>query len=137
MGIYQSSQPNTDAIKTALKLKWAVDNIAQPHLARQYPRLNYKIEYTVGIDCSELLVVRGGVRDNNDLAWIGDAANIAAKLNGLPSDYPTRITHRVFEKLTDDGKYGGNPRRLMWEKRSWTPMNNMTIYRSNWLWKIS
>ncbi|MEL6641882.1 MAG: adenylate/guanylate cyclase domain-containing protein [Pseudomonadota bacterium] len=136
MGIFQGNTPNTDAVKVALKLKWAVDNIITPRLKSQYPNTKYVLKHTVGIDCTELLAVRAGVRDSNDLAWIGNAANVAAKLNGLSSEYPTWITFRVFDKLADDGKYGGDPRRLMWERRSWTPMSDMTIYRSNWHWKF-
>lgn len=136
MGVFRTTTPNTDAVKTALKLKWAIDNLAQPTLRKNYPNSKFKIKHTVGIDCSEVLVVRGGVRDYNDLAWIGNAANIAAKLNSLPSDHPTWITHRVFDKLANEGKYGGNPRRLMWDRRSWTAMDNMTVYRSGWHWGI-
>ncbi|MFQ1702048.1 hypothetical protein ACJ5NV_15770 [Loktanella agnita] len=136
MGVFRGDRPNTSAVKAALKLKWAVNNIVSPKLTAQYPNSKYKMRYTVGIDCSEVLVVRGGVRDSNDLAWIGNAANIAAKLNTLPSEYPTWITHRVYEKMADEAKFGGNPRRHMWEKRPWTAMGDMTIYRSNWQWSF-
>jgi class 3 adenylate cyclase len=136
MGVFQTKSPNTDAVRAALKLKYAVDEIITPRLRSQYPGSNYTLRYTAGIDCSELLVVRGGVRDYNDLAWIGNAANIAAKLNSLSSDYPTWITHRVYNKLADEGKYGGNPRKNMWESRRWTTMNDMTIYRSSWKWVV-
>jgi len=136
MGIFQTQTPNSDAVIAALKLNYAVKKLIQPRLLSQYPSSEFKIKHTVGIDCSEMLVVRGGVRDDNDLAWIGNAANIAAKLNSLSSEYPTWITHRVHERLTEAAKLGGNPRRNMWEQRSWTSMGNMTIYRSNWSWKI-
>ena len=136
MGVFQGEGANTNAVKAAFKLKWAVDNIVGKGLSRYYPRKDYSLKYTVGIDYSELLAVRSGIRDSNDLAWIGDAANTAAKLNELPSSYPTWITHRVFDQLADEGKYGGQPRRMMWEKCSWTAMDNMTIYRSNWHWGL-
>lgn len=136
MGIFQGDNANTDAVKAALKLKWVVDNIVSKRLSRQYPRKAYQLKYTVGIDCSQLLAVRSGIRNSNDLAWIGDAANLAAKLNNLPSDYSTWITHRVFDELVDVAKFGGHPSQSMWEKRSWTAMGDMTIYRSNWSWAL-
>ena len=84
-----------------------------------------------------MLVVRGGVRNNNDLAWIGNAANIAAKLNALSSDFPTWITHRVYDGMAEEVKFSGNPKLNIWEERSWTPMDKMTIYRSHWQWPLS
>ena len=120
-----------------MKINWAVRNIINPRLVLQYPNTKYQLKHTVGVDCSDILAVRGGVRDNNDLAWIGNAANIAAKLNSLSSDYPTWITHRVYNKLSDQAKFSGEPRRSMWEQRIWKPMNDMVIYRSNWQWVIS
>ncbi|UWQ84571.1 adenylate/guanylate cyclase domain-containing protein [Leisingera caerulea] len=136
MGVFNGSTPNTDAVKAALKINYAAKKVIAPRLLGQYPRVSYKLKHTVGIDCSDILVIRGGVRDNNDLAWIGNAANIAAKLNALSSDYPTWITHRVFDKMAGEAKYGGSPRRLMWDERKWSSMDNMRIYRSNWWWAI-
>ncbi|WP_293576812.1 adenylate/guanylate cyclase domain-containing protein [Phaeobacter sp.] len=137
MGVFDGDTPNTDAVKAALKINYAVKEIISPRLLLQYPGTKYGLKHTVGIDCSDILVIRGGVRDNNDLAWIGNAANIAAKLNSLPSEYPTWITHRVFDKMADKAKFGGSPKRSMWEECSWTPMDGMRIYRSNWKWKVS
>jgi class 3 adenylate cyclase len=136
MGIFRGNTPNTEAVKAGLKLKWAVDNIVTPKHKSQYPNTKYQLKHTVGIDCSEVLVVRSGVRDNNDLAWIGNAANIAAKLNGLSSEFPTWITQRVYDKMLDEAKFGGNPKRNMWEKRSWTAMDKMRIYGSKWQWSF-
>ena len=136
MGVFRNDRPNTSAVKAALKLKWAVDHIIAPRLHRQYPNSKYQLKYTVGIDTSDLLVIRGGVRNNNDLAWIGNAANIAAKLNTLSSDIPTWITHRVYDRMADEVKFGGNPKRNMWERRIWTAMDEMTIYRSHWHWSL-
>lgn len=136
MAIFLGAESCTTAVIAALKLNWAVINIIRPALSRQYPNLDYKLKHTVGIDFSSLLVVRGGIRDNNDLVWVGTAANHAAKLNALNADFPTWITSRVFGRLADRAKYGGTPRRLMWEKRSWTAMGGAEIYRSNWHWRL-
>jgi class 3 adenylate cyclase len=44
-----------------------------------------------------------GVRAVKDMAWIGSAANYAAKLNsfdGIDHDYPIRITENTYQKLS-------------------------------------
>jgi hypothetical protein len=84
------------------------------------------------IDTSELRAIRTGVRGGNDLVWVGRAASYAAKLTSLSDEYSTRITDSVFKQLNESEKYGGNPKKLMWEPMVWTARNNLSIHRSNW-----
>jgi class 3 adenylate cyclase len=123
------------AARTALKLKWAVRNIVQPAMKEIYDT-DFIIAHTVGIDVSDLRAVRTGVRGDNDLVWVGRAANYAAKLTTLSSDYQTRITKSVYDKLSSSVKNStdGKP---MWEEKTWTAMNNMLIYRSAWGWVLN
>jgi class 3 adenylate cyclase len=137
MGVFLGQTKNTDAVKAALQLNWVVKNLINRRIKSQYPNANYEVRHTVGIDTSELIAIRAGVRDSNDIAWIGGAANHAAKLNGLSSNWSTRITGTVYDRMLDQAKFGGDPRRNMWEKRVWTPMENMTIYRSSGTWSIN
>ena len=60
------------------------------------------------------MVARTGIRGSNDLVWVGNAANIAAKLAAMDDNYATYITEDVFKRLSDKTKYGGDPKRLMW-----------------------
>lgn len=136
MGLFMLENPNTNAVKAALKLKWAISNIVNPKLKDRYPNSGYVLRHTVGIDSSEMLAVRAGIRGSNDLSWIGSSANIAAKLNSLSSEYPTWITHRVYDVMAKEAKFSSKDGRAMWERRRWTAMNDMTIYRSNWGWVI-
>lgn len=92
------------------------------------------IAHTVGIDVSDLRAVRTGVRGDNDLVWVGRAANYAAKLTALPSTFQTRITKDVYDKLSRDSKVSNG--KSMWEIVTWTAMNNITIYRSAWGWVV-
>ncbi|RYD39908.1 MAG: adenylate/guanylate cyclase domain-containing protein, partial [Verrucomicrobiaceae bacterium] len=72
MGVFIGKTPNTNAAKCALKIKWAVENIVRPKLVSSYSTIKegeYKLSHAVGIDTSEVLVVRGGVRSANDLLW--------------------------------------------------------------------
>lgn len=122
------------AARAALKLRWAVLNIIQPTMKEVYKTTDFVIAHTVGIDVSDLRAVRTGVRGDNDLVWVGRAANYAAKLTTLSSDYPTRITKAVYDGLSSSLRTSNS--KSMWEARTWTNMNNMSIYRSNWNWSI-
>src|SRR6185312_11992977 len=103
---------------------WAVSNIVNPTLKRQYGDTAFQMRHTIGVDTSTLLVSRIGVRNDNDLVWVGRAANYAAKLSELDNDaYSLNITGAVFDKLADTSKFGGEPRQIMWKEFSWTTMN--------------
>lgn len=135
MAVFIGDRKNTDAVQTALRINYARLYIMQPALEKQYPDTTFKIKHTCGIDTSDLFVAKTGIRGSNDLVWVGRAANWAAKLTDLPNSHPTRITKSVFDVMLKEAKYASDG-RLMWEKRSWTPMNNSTIYRSNFWRKI-
>ncbi|MCK9389756.1 MAG: adenylate/guanylate cyclase domain-containing protein [Sulfuritalea sp.] len=103
MGIYIGNEQAGKAVTAALNLSWAVANIINPTFADFYGTDHRPLHHTVGIDCGKLLAAKAGVRDDNDLVWVGPAANYAAKLNsfdGLDPDYPIRITEDVRTQLT-------------------------------------
>jgi class 3 adenylate cyclase len=137
MGVFIDGSQSTRAAKCGLKINRATKNIIMPALKDQYSDTDFTLRHVVGIDTSPLRAARTGVRGDNDLVWVGRAANHAAKLTELDADYATWITGTLFDMLADDAKYADNPSKtLMWEKRLWTPMGNMEIYRSNWTWKV-
>jgi class 3 adenylate cyclase len=136
MAVFIGGSKNTTAARCALKINWAVKNIVNPAIKKQYGDKAYQMDHVIGIDASSLFVCRIGVRNDNDLVWVGRAANYAAKLTTMNTGYPVYITGSVFDRLKDDSKYGGDPRRLMWEERQWTNMSNMRIYRSSWWWSL-
>ena len=135
MAVYIGKNKNTSAAKTALKINWAVLNIINPEIKNQYNN-GYEVKQVVGIDTSKLTAARTGIRGSNDIVWVGRAANYAAKLTELSSDYPSRLTAEVYSRLAEEAKYEGSPRRSMWESVRWTNMNDMQIYRSNWYWGL-
>ena len=136
MGIFIGNSKNSDAAKAALRINWALREIVNPANKKVYADTAYELGHVIGIDTSPILACRIGVRNDNDIVWVGRAANYAAKLSGLNEGYPIYITGDVFHKLNDGSKYGGTPRRLMWEARTWTAMNNMSVYRSDWWWSL-
>ncbi|ESX91206.1 adenylate/guanylate cyclase domain-containing protein [Mesorhizobium sp. LSHC412B00] len=135
MAVYVGDMKNSSAARTALKINWCCKSLIQPALKKQYPDEGYVLHHTVGIDTSTMRVAAAGIRGANDLVWIGRAPNWAAKLCTLPHDYSTWITKAVYDKLEDKSKLATDGRN-MWEARSWTAMDNNTIYRSNFWWPL-
>jgi class 3 adenylate cyclase len=131
MAVFVGNSKNTNAAKAGLGVNYARLHIIQPALEKQYPNSTFKLNHTVGIDTCELFIARTGVRGDNDLVWVGRAANWAAKLNDLPNTYQTRITKAVYDMLHESAKTGSDG-RSMWEQVNWTANSNEVIYRSNW-----
>ena len=76
-----------------------------PSLKAQYPTWPYELKYVVSVDTSELLVGRIGVRNDNDLVWVGRAANQAAKLSALNEEFATYIADSVYGNIHDKVKF--------------------------------
>ncbi|MGH8050722.1 MAG: adenylate/guanylate cyclase domain-containing protein [Arenimonas sp.] len=133
MAIFTGDSKNNSAVRCALKINFAVCEIIRPALKAQYPSKNFVLKHVVGVDTSPLHTARIGVRGDNDLVWIGRAANYAAKLTTL-SQKSTWITKAVYDRLNDERKYVNGV--SMWEARTWTAMNNLPIYSSNYWWRI-
>lgn len=134
MAIFIGDNKYDRAVRAALKLKWAVTKIIQPAMKAMY-KTSFVINHVVGVDVSDLRAVRTGVRGDNDLVWVGRAANYAAKLTSLSSEYSTWITKAVYDNLSVNCKYSND--KSMWEARVWSSMNNLTVYSSNWSWTIN
>lgn len=130
MGIFISGSQCNDAVSCALQLNWAVKNIVQAELNRGWTT-DFKVRHVVGIDTSEIRAARTGVRGDNDIVWIGNAANLAAKLTALNADRPTYITKRVYDLLNDPQKLGPN-KENMWQRSNWAQHNNQEIYSTTY-----
>jgi class 3 adenylate cyclase len=135
MGVFIGGSKNSSAARCALQINHLVSKEINPRLKTRYPNSSFKLEQAVGIDTSKLFVARTGVRGANDLVWVGRAANYAAKLCGLRDGaHASFITGEVFKKLSEETKFGGNPRQSMWTKFTWEEFGT-TAYRSAWRWK--
>lgn len=133
MAVFIGDSKNTNAVKAALKIKWAVDNIIMPNKNARYANDKFELKHVTGIDTCSLFVAKTGARGANDLVWVGRAANYAAKLTSLPASY-TYITDAVYNRLTDEAKNTNGV--SMWKKLVWDDFKNQTIYRSSWRWKV-
>lgn len=136
MAVFIGNNQTTTAARCGLKINYAVQNIVNPALKAQYPNSTYVVRQVVGIDTSEIRAARTGVRGDNDIVWVGRAANYAAKLTELDLSERTWLTEDAYNRLEEGSKMGGNPKRNMWKKYDWTQNDNKTIYGSTWWWSV-
>src|SRR6266566_3533733 len=133
MAVYLGDSKNTSAVRSALMINYAVREIINPLLKKQYPKQTYQLKQVIGVDTSNLFVARIGVRVDNDLVWVGRAANYAAKLCSRNGDYSIYITDDVHNHMQDSVKYD-DKKKTIWQKEVWEERNNKTIYgTSGWI----
>jgi class 3 adenylate cyclase len=132
MAVYIGDRKNTSAVRSALKLNYAVDEIINPLLRAQYPNTSFCLKHCVGVDTSSLFVARTGIRGSNDLVWVGRAANHAAKMTSL-TGLPAWISEDVYDHMNDAVKMSQKG-EAMWTKRLWTAMAQKPVYASSWRW---
>lgn len=136
MAVFVGSSKNTSAVRCALMINTMVNDVINPALHAQYPNLALTVAHSIGIDTSEIHVARIGVKNDNDLVWVGRAANHAAKLTTLP-EYPIWISADVYTGMHDSVKVSASSGADVWEGRSWTAMNDRLIYRSKAYWNFN
>lgn len=109
MGVFVGGRKNTDAVRCALALNWMVAKVICPTATAKFQSIeknNIKIRHCVGIDTGECRAVRAGIRDNNDLIWIGRPPSFAAKLSDVRSyPYSTWISKKVYNTMHDEVRY--------------------------------
>jgi adenylate cyclase len=142
MGVFIGNFKNTSAAKAALRINYFFTQVLEPAFLKFYERLqtsSFRFAQSVGVDTGEIRVARAGVRNANDLIWVGGAPNVAAKLSSIREQgYSTYITEPVFKKLHDSAKlFNGQP---IWERRTWQKGETYgagVVYRSSWWFKPS
>lgn len=136
MGIFIGSAKNTSAVRTALQINYAIRNVVVPRLEAAFPKLAsgpYRIGHACGVDSSKLSAVRAGLRENNDLIWVGRAANIAAKLSGIRKPpYNSFVTAATYGNLHESAKFT-TAGQAMWIP--WDDATNPLVYASSFWWK--
>ena len=108
MAVFIGDNKNTSAAICALNINYATIQIINPTIKECYSNSTYQVKHVVGIDTGNMFIARTGIRGSNDLVWVGRAANYAAKLSELSSDYPSRITKDVYDVIHDSAKYSTN-----------------------------
>ncbi|QCO55232.1 adenylate/guanylate cyclase domain-containing protein [Pseudorhodobacter turbinis] len=134
MGVFIGGTKNTSAALCGREIHWSVRNILAPKAKAKFESIrnnSIEIRHCVGIDTGDVRAVRSGVRDHNDLIWIGRAASFSAKLSDLRDPpYHTYISSRTYGSLLDSAK-------LVDGKNAWTSTKftfagkEETVYKSN------
>lgn len=133
MAIFVGDSKCTSAVRAALKINTAVEVIIRPAVASyKYGHTDFVLRHKIGIDMSELHAARIGVKGDNDLVWVGRAANHAAKLTAIPVDPSLWITEAVYGRMNVEVRLTNGVD--MWQKRSWTQMNDAEIYCTTYKW---
>jgi class 3 adenylate cyclase len=131
MAVFTGKSKNTSAVRCAMRINYAVLNIIQPAIAAHpTEHKNFDFKHKVGVDTSELHAARIGVRGDNDLVWIGRAANHAAKLNAIKIDKPIWISADVYKQIHKSVKYDHGVD--IWKKFSWPEMNDLPVYATDY-----
>jgi class 3 adenylate cyclase len=107
-----------------------------PALTACYPNAGYAVKQVSGIDVSSIRAARTGVRGDNDIVWVGRAANYAAKLTNLDLEQRTWITEAVYNCMGDATKFDGLQKENMWKKFNWSQHGGIPIYGSTWRWSV-
>ncbi len=132
MAVFLGEAKNSHAVRAALKINYVVREIINTKLDKCYEENSYELTHGIGIDTSDILVARTGIRGSNDLVWVGRAANYAAKLCGMRNEnYLIYITEKVYRCTHSSVRYADGTD--MWEPRIWT-RNGKRIYRSAYCW---
>lgn len=131
MGVFIGDSKNTNAANCALQINYAVTKIIMPKIKTKHPGADFTLRQRVGVDTSRLFIARTGIRGSNDLVWVGNAANNAAKLAALDPKYPSYITAAVYDAMNKSSKFGGDPSRNMWKDLGTSDLG-YKIYGSTW-----
>lgn len=139
MGVFKGDAPNTSAVNCARKIDWMVENVINPRAKDKFKSIknnNIEIRHCVGIDTSEARAVRSGIRNNNDLIWIGKAPSFAAKLSDIRNHpYSVYISEACYKKLGKSAKESGEVEDI-WENRNYTVSEEThSIYRTKYTLK--
>ena len=134
MAVYTGKKRNDKAVRSALKINFAVRQVINPAITELYGGSNYAVKQSIGIDTSELFVARTGIRRANDLVWVGRAANHAAKLSER-SGPVSQITGEVYDRLSQSSRTGDTGQSL-WSQSTAPEIGNRRIHTSNGTWKV-
>lgn len=139
MGIFLGDNKESVATKVALKINALVLDVLRPRFKAKYDVFangTHTIAHCCGVDTSEVLVVRAGVRNDNDLTWIGRAPNVAAKLSNIRNaSVQTFITSTVLARLDSPSRFSKGTD--MWKAYTWNEVEGISsVYGSSYKWAL-
>jgi adenylate cyclase len=138
MGVFMGDNKNSNASNCAREIFWTTEKIIQPKATTKFASVrnnNVKIRQACGLDTGIARAVRAGIRNNNDLIWVGRAPSFAAKLSDVREfPYCTFISEAVYKRLNDAAK--SHDGKELWERRTLKfADSDQVIYRSQYMRK--
>lgn len=132
MAVFVGGMKNSNAVKAAMQIQWAIRNILNP-------KLGTNIRCGGGIDYGKILVTKVGKgrdKNNNDLVWIGKADNYASHLSN-EADNTVIISKNSYNVLTEDRKKSNG--KDMWKAKEIILKNGNKVacYETGWGWVIN
>jgi class 3 adenylate cyclase len=137
MGIFVGTNKNTSAAICALKINYVVSYILKPKLTNHFKSINtsgFVISHCTGIDTGNILAVKAGQCNANDIVWIGRPPNLAAKLSEIRNNgYNSFISSEVYSALNDSAKLGGEKNEPIWNMFTHDYLGKpLMVYGSHW-----
>lgn len=131
MGVFIGNSKNSNAALCGLNINHIASEIVLARYKKKWPDTTFQLKQRVGIDTSKLFVARTGIRGSNDLVWVGNAANNAAKMAALSPSYPTYVTEEVYSRLSKESKHSNKNGTNMWTDLGTSDLG-YRIYGSTW-----
>lgn len=137
MGVFIGGSRRSNAVRSALKIKWATEKLIQEEATARFKSVrnnDVRIRQACGVDVGVTRAVRAGIRNNNDLIWIGRPPSFAAKLSDQREHpYATFISKAVYGSLAEDAKLSRGTD--MWEAKTVRFAGvEEVVYRSSYWW---
>jgi adenylate cyclase len=137
MGVFIGERPNTAAANCAREIDWMVEKVINPKAKEKFEsvkKANIHIQHCVGIDTSEVRAVRTGIRENNDLIWIGRAPSLAAKFSDIREyPYAVYISSTSYSRLNDSAKKLADGNKVWEEVNTSYAGNTIKVYRTKYI----
>lgn len=135
MGVFVGDTPRRNATRCAREIFYTVEEILGPKAREKFKSIssnNIKLKCGLGVDYGTSRAVRAGIRNSNDLIWIGRPPNMAAKLSDIREyPYSVMIHEDVYNVLEDADKYESGTN--IWESRTYNLSGvKHSIYRTKW-----
>ena len=137
MGAFLGNSKNSSASICGREIHWAVRKIIHPAAVKRFKSIrgnNVDIRNCTGIDVGEVHAVRSGIRDNNDLIWVGKAASFSALLSEIRAvglGYSTYVSGRTYRRLNRTARHDSKGNSI-WESSLLTFAGEReTVYRTN------
>lgn len=135
MGVFKTDFSEIHAVRCAREIDWMVSNVLNPKAKAKYSSIRnngIEIKHCIGVDCGEVVAVRAGIRNSNDLIWIGRAPSFAAKLSDIREyPYEVYVSKACYDSIDTKNKID-NLGKSIWESRTYKfAGNSQTVYRTN------